>query len=86
MSWLGIRIYRHFPSRQFHTQLAEFRTKGFAFIQDLKLNLIPRDVVIRWNSTFHMLIFGIKYREVIDMVTADKNLKLRAYEQGMVDH
>lgn len=46
----------------------------------LKPNLIPCDVVTRWNSTYDMLAFPIKYRKAIDTVTADKGLKLREYE------
>jgi hypothetical protein len=42
--------------------------------------LIPRDVVTRWNSTYDMLSFALKYREAIDVVTADKGLKLRKFE------
>jgi hypothetical protein len=47
-----------------------------------KLNsrLIPRDVVTQWNSTFDMLQFSLEYRAPIDMITADKQLKLRKYE------
>jgi hypothetical protein len=47
-----------------------------------KLNsrLIPRDVVTRWNSTFDMLKFCLEYRAPIDLITADKQLKLRKYE------
>jgi hypothetical protein len=43
-------------------------------------NLIPRDVTTRWNSTYDMLSFVLRYRPAIDTVTADKNLKLRKFE------
>jgi len=46
----------------------------------LKERLIPRDVVTRWNSTYDMMKFVLAYREAIDMITADKGLKLRRYE------
>ena len=46
----------------------------------LKQRLIPRDVVTRWNSTFDMLEFALKYREAIDAITAERTLKLRKYE------
>ena len=42
----------------------------------LKPNLIPRDVVTRWNSTFDMMNFALKYRKPIDTITVDKSLKL----------
>ena len=42
----------------------------------LKPRILPRDVVTRWNSTYYMLDFAIKYRAVIDAMTADKSLKL----------
>jgi hypothetical protein len=50
---------------------------------NLKPRLLPRDVVTRWNSTYYMLDFAIKYRTVIDAMTADKSLKLRKFELEM---
>ena len=47
---------------------------------DLKSRIFPRDVVTRWNSTFDMLSFALEYRAVIDAMTADKNLKFRAFK------
>lgn len=41
---------------------------------------MPRDVVTRWNSTYDMLSFTLRYRKAIDTVTADKGLKLRKFE------
>ena len=46
----------------------------------LKRRILPRDVVTRWNSTYYMLSFAIKYRAAIDAMTADKSLKLRKFE------
>jgi hypothetical protein len=46
----------------------------------LKSRILPRDVVTRWNSTYYMLSFAVKYRSAIDAMTADRNLKLRRFE------
>jgi len=48
--------------------------------QGLKRRLIPHDVVTRWNSTFHMLQFALKYHLAIDAIMADRMLKLRKYK------
>jgi hypothetical protein len=45
-----------------------------------KVLLIPRDVTTRWNSTYDMLSFSLRYRPSIDAITADKTTKLRQYE------
>ena len=37
-------------------------------------------MVTRWNSTYDLLEFAVKYRQAIDALTADKQLKLRKYE------
>jgi hypothetical protein len=46
----------------------------------LKRRLIPRDVITRWNSTFDMLQFALKYHKALDAITAERTLKLRKYE------
>ncbi|KDQ49146.1 hypothetical protein JAAARDRAFT_143810, partial [Jaapia argillacea MUCL 33604] len=46
----------------------------------LRVRLIPRDVVTRWNSTHNMISFAVKRRLPIDAITADKSLKLRKFE------
>ncbi|KAF8469358.1 hypothetical protein DFH94DRAFT_598423, partial [Russula ochroleuca] len=46
----------------------------------LKSRILPCDIVTHWNSTFYMLDFMIKYRSVIDAMTADKTCKLRRFE------
>jgi hypothetical protein len=51
----------------------------------LKSKLMPRDVVTRWNSTYDLLQFALRYRAAIDTITADKKLKLRKYELYDVD-
>jgi hypothetical protein len=45
-----------------------------------KALLIPRDVTTRWNSTYDMMTFSLRYAESIDAITADKATKLRKYE------
>lgn len=42
--------------------------------------IMPRDVSTRWNSTFDMLDFAIKYRPAIDSMTAARDFDLRKYE------
>lgn len=54
--------------------------RRYCEVAKLKPNLIPRDVVTRWNSTFDMMTFALDYRKPIDAITADKTLKLRKHE------
>jgi hypothetical protein len=42
--------------------------------------LILRYVSTRWNSTFDILLFAVKYRGAVDAITAEKSLKLRKFE------
>jgi hypothetical protein len=42
--------------------------------------MMPRDVTTRWNSTYDMLDFALAYREALDSITGDKDMKLRKYE------
>ncbi|KAF9056884.1 hypothetical protein BDP27DRAFT_1241926 [Rhodocollybia butyracea] len=44
------------------------------------VQLIPRDVATRWNSTYGMLVVTHQYLEVVDEITANKKLQLRKYE------
>ncbi|KAE9399592.1 hypothetical protein BT96DRAFT_820417, partial [Gymnopus androsaceus JB14] len=46
----------------------------------LNERLLPRDVATRWNSTYDMLVAAKKYSAVVDLITADKALKLRKFE------
>jgi hypothetical protein len=45
---------------------------------------LPRDVTTRWNSTFDMLDFVLKYRVAIDGITDKHKLGLSSY--GLDDH
>ena len=51
-------------------------------LKSLKLvvRTMPRDVVTRWNSTYRMLDFALKYREAIDQITGDRSAELRKLE------
>jgi len=46
----------------------------------LKSHILPRDVVTRWNSTYYMLSFAIRYCAAINVMMVDKSLKLRKFE------
>ena len=41
---------------------------------------MPRDVTTRWNSTYDMLKFTLKYREAPNTITGEKEMKLHKYE------
>jgi len=47
--------------------------------------MMPRDVWMCWNSTFDMLNFAVEYREVLDAITGDRDMKLRQYELSKED-
>lgn len=40
---------------------------------NLPVRLIPRDVATRWNSTYDLLVFAVKYSAAIDAITGDKS-------------
>ena len=42
--------------------------------------MMPRDVSTRWNSTYDMLEFALEFRDALDSITSDKEMKLRKYE------
>jgi hypothetical protein len=42
--------------------------------------LMPRDVKTRWNSTFTMLDFAVRYRRLIDLLTGERGNSLRSFE------
>ena len=54
----------------------------FSTLEELKLNkcMMPRDVTTRWNSTYDMLEFAVKYRSALDSITGNRDMKLREYE------
>lgn len=61
--------------------------KWFLVLGDLNLDsrMMPRDVRTRWNSTFDMLHFAVEYREALDAMTGDRDMKLRQYELSEED-
>ena len=42
--------------------------------------MMPRDVATRWNSTYDMLEFAIEFREALDTITGEKEMRLRKYK------
>ena len=46
----------------------------------LKPRMMPRDVSTRWNSTYDMVEFAIEYRAALDIMTADRDMKLHKFE------
>jgi hypothetical protein len=54
----------------------------FETLEKLKMKTakMPRDVRTRWNSTYDMLEFALRYRAAIDEITGNKKADLRRYE------
>jgi hypothetical protein len=46
----------------------------------LSCRMMPRDVAIRWNSTYKMLSFAYTYRQAYNELTDNQGMKLRKYE------
>ncbi|KAF9548869.1 hypothetical protein CPC08DRAFT_648339, partial [Agrocybe pediades] len=42
--------------------------------------VMPHNVTTWWNSTFDMLVFALKYQQVINEITGNRDMKLRKYE------
>ena len=42
--------------------------------------MMPRDVSTRWNLTYDMLEFAAEYHAALDIMTADRDMKLRKFE------
>jgi hypothetical protein len=61
--------------------------KWWLVLSDLQLDprMMPRDVRTRWNSTFDMLNFAVEYREALDTIMGDRDMKLRQYELSEED-
>jgi hypothetical protein len=47
---------------------------------EMPVKIMPRDVSTRWNSTYDMLCFGIKYRKAIESMTSERKHDLRQFE------
>lgn len=56
--------------------------KWFSTLEEYDLGhcMMPRDVSTRWNSTYDMLVFALKYRDALDIITGDRDMKLRQFE------
>jgi hypothetical protein len=61
--------------------------RWFHILEDLKRNaesdplaiqMMPCDVATRWNLTYDMLVFALEYREAIDKISGDRDM--RKYE------
>ena len=46
----------------------------------LGVHMMPRDVTIRWNSTFDMLNFAVTYRRALESLTGTLGMGLQDYE------
>ena len=47
---------------------------------ELRLHMMPRDVSTHWNSTYNMLDFTLQYNVAIDLITGDRDMKMRDLE------
>jgi hypothetical protein len=59
-------------------QILEDLASNVSLSDPLAVRVMPRDVATRWNSTFNMLIFALQYREAIDEISVDR--EMRKYE------
>lgn len=41
---------------------------------------MPHDVKTRWNLTYKMLEFAVKYRDVLDRLLGERDWDMRNYE------
>ena len=59
----------------------------FTTLEDCGLGeqMMPRDIITRWNSTYNMLEFSCDYREALDLITGNQKMKLRQYELSEED-
>ncbi|KAJ7349859.1 hypothetical protein DFH08DRAFT_696385, partial [Mycena albidolilacea] len=46
----------------------------------LRVRYIPRDVPTRWNSTYDMIVFAVRYKAAINEITGDRDLAYRIYD------
>ena len=46
----------------------------------LNVRIMPHDVTTRWNSTYNMLKFTVKYREAIEEFTSERKNELREHK------
>jgi len=37
--------------------------------------MMPCGIATYWNSTYNMLVFALKYREAIDGITGDRDMR-----------
>jgi hypothetical protein len=46
----------------------------------LGVRMMPRNVTVRWNSTFNMLDFAVTYRRALESLTGTLGMGLRDYK------
>ena len=46
----------------------------------LSSRMMPRDIAIRWNTTYDMLTFAYTYRQAYNELTDNQGMKMRKYE------
>ena len=59
-------------------QLVEGLVNDVGHSSPLTVRMMPRDVITRWNSTYKMIVFALEYREAIDEISGDRDM--RRYE------
>jgi hypothetical protein len=85
-------------SRRGRTQLLQLRKLAYKIVnsstlllpawrtllEQLKMadRLMPRDVRTRWNSTYAMLEFAVRYRKPLDLLSGERENGLRDFEMS----
>lgn len=46
----------------------------------MKERIMPRDVQTRWNSTYDMLKFALKFQDAVNKILGERAWNMREYE------